>query len=49
MRKAPHPYDFSVMEEGYAFIFNTKGNKHISVFLVNLSGKKYNHPYSKYL
>ena len=32
MKRTPHPYDFSVMEEGNAFIFNTKGNKHISVF-----------------
>ena len=24
MERTPHPYDFSVMEEGYAFIFNTQ-------------------------
>lgn len=32
MARTPHPYDFSVEEEGYAFLFNTKSNKHISVF-----------------
>lgn len=32
MNRTLHPYDFSVMEEGYEFIFKTKGDKHISVF-----------------
>lgn len=32
MARTPNPYNFSVEEDGYAFLFSTKSNKHISVF-----------------
>lgn len=44
MKKTPHPYDFSVKDEGFTFIFDTEGNKHISVFFTEFEWEEVQSP-----